>query len=70
MRRRRMQFNGSCYAPIAHEGQGILGEAAFIRRTDTKGGVAPTAGCDAGHISEQVRMRYSALYQFFSAPKS
>jgi hypothetical protein len=54
----------------AHEGQGILGEAAFIRRTDTKGGVAPTAGCDAGHISEQARMRYSALYQFFSAPKS
>ena len=54
----------------AHEGQGILGEAAFIRRTDTKGGVAPTAGCDAGHVSEQVRMRYSAIYQFFSAPKS
>jgi hypothetical protein len=53
----------------AHEGQGILGEAAFIRRTDTKGGVAPTTGCDAGHISEQVRMRYSAIYQFFSAPK-
>jgi Protein of unknown function (DUF3455) len=53
----------------AHEGQGILADAAFIRRTDTKGGVAPTAGCDAGHISEQARMRYSAVYQFFSAPK-
>ena len=53
----------------AHEGQGILGEAAFIRRTDTKGGVAPTAGCDARHISEQVRMRYSAIYQFLSAAK-
>jgi hypothetical protein len=53
----------------AHEGQGILGEAAFIRRTDTKGGVAPTVGCDAGHVSEQVRMRYSAIYQFFSAAK-
>jgi hypothetical protein len=53
----------------AHEGQGILGEAAFIRRTDTKGGVAPTAGCDAGHISEQARMRYFAIYQFFSAGK-
>jgi Protein of unknown function (DUF3455) len=53
----------------AHEGQGILGEAAFIRRIDTKGGVAPTAGCDAGHISEQVRMPYSAIYQFFSAAK-
>ncbi len=53
----------------AHEGQGILGEAAFIRRTETKGGLAPTAGCDAGHISEQTRMRYSAIYQFFSASK-
>jgi len=53
----------------AHEGQGILGEAAFIRRTDTKGGIAPTAGCDANHVAEQVRMRYSAVYQFFSAPK-
>jgi hypothetical protein len=53
----------------AHEGQGMLSDAAFIRRTDTKGGAAPTTGCDAGHISEQVRMRYSAIYQFFSAPK-
>ena len=53
----------------AHEGQGILTDAAFIRRTDTKGGVAPTAGCDADHVSEQVRMRYSAIYQFFSAAK-
>jgi hypothetical protein len=53
----------------AHEGQGILGEAAFISRTDAKGGVAPTAGCDAKHRSEQARMRYSAIYQFFSAPK-
>jgi len=53
----------------AHEGQGVLGEAAFIRRTDTKGGIAPTAGCDANHVAEQVRMRYSAVYQFFSAPK-
>jgi hypothetical protein len=53
----------------AHEGQGSLADAAFVRRMDTKGGVAPTAGCDAGHISEQARMRYSAIYQFFSAPK-
>ncbi len=53
----------------SHQGQGILGEAAFIRRTDTKGGIAPTAGCDANHVSEQVRMRYSAIYQFFSPPK-
>jgi hypothetical protein len=54
----------------AHEGQGMLAGAAFIRRTDTKGGVAPRAGCDANHVSEQVRMRYSAVYQFFSAAKA
>ena len=53
----------------SHEGQGILADAAFIRRTETKGGVAPATGCDASHISEQVRMRYSAIYQFFSAAK-
>ena len=53
----------------SHQGRGILADAAFIRRTDTKGGVAPTTGCDAGHASEQARMRYSASYQFFRAPK-
>ncbi len=53
----------------SHQGQGILADAVFIRRTDTKGGVAPTASCDASHVSEQVRMRYSAIYQFFSAAK-
>ena len=53
----------------SRQGQGVLDEAAFIRRIDTKGGVAPTAGCDASRLSEQARMRYSAIYQFFSAPK-
>jgi hypothetical protein len=53
----------------AREGQGILVDAAFIRRTETNGGVAPATGCDASHISQQVRMRYSAIYQFFSAAK-
>jgi hypothetical protein len=53
----------------SHQGQGVLDEATFIRRIDTKGGAAPTAGCDASHLSEQARMRYSAIYQFFSAPK-
>jgi hypothetical protein len=51
----------------SHEGSGTLSAAAYIRRTETKGGVAPRTGCDASHLSEQVRMRYSATYQFFSA---
>jgi hypothetical protein len=53
----------------SQEGTGALAQAAFIRRIDTKGGVAPKTGCDASHVSQQARMRYSAVYQFFSAPK-
>jgi uncharacterized protein DUF3455 len=51
------------------QGSGALSDVAYIRRTDTKGGVAPRTGCDAHHLSEQARMRYSATYQFFSAEK-
>jgi Protein of unknown function (DUF3455) len=53
----------------SHQGAGALSAVSYIRRADTKGGVAPKAGCDAQHLSEQVRMRYSATYQFYSAPK-
>lgn len=53
----------------SHEGSGALSTAAFIRRADTKGGAAPTAGCDATHLGEPARMRYSAGYQFFTAGK-
>jgi len=53
----------------SHEGAGGLSAAAYIRRTETKGGVAPRTGCDAGHVSDQARMRYSATYQFFGEAK-
>jgi hypothetical protein len=53
----------------SHEGSGAVAATAFIRRAETKGGIAPTTGCDAAHRDEQVRMRYSALYQFFGASK-
>jgi hypothetical protein len=49
-----------------HEGSGTLSATTYIRRADTKGGVAPKTGCDAAHLSGQARMRYSANYQFFS----
>ena len=54
----------------SHEGSGALAQAAFILRTNTKGGLAPKTGCDTSHVSQQVRMRYSATYQFFSAAAS
>ena len=53
----------------SHQGSGALSTVAYIRRTETKGGLAPSAGCDAGHLSQQARMRYSATYQFYSAAK-
>ena len=53
----------------SHEGAGVPANTAFVRRVDTKGGAAPTAGCDAAHKGEQARIRYYALYQFFGAAK-
>lgn len=49
----------------SHSGTGLFAAVSYIRRADTTGGVAPETGCDAGHLSEQARMRYSATYQFY-----
>lgn len=51
----------------SHDGTGVLSPVAYVRRAETRGGVAPGAGCDAQHVGLQARMRYSALYQFFAA---
>jgi hypothetical protein len=53
----------------SREGSGVLSAASFVRRAETKGGAAPTSGCDATHVGIQARMRYSALYQFLGAAK-
>jgi uncharacterized protein DUF3455 len=52
-----------------HEGTGTLASAAFVRRIDTKGGAAPKTACEPARIAEQARMRYSAVYEFYTAPK-
>jgi hypothetical protein len=53
----------------SNQGSGVLSTVAFIRRADTKGGVAPASGCDAARSGAQARVRYYALYQFFGAAK-
>jgi hypothetical protein len=53
----------------SHEGTGSFSTVAFVRRAETKGGTAPVGGCDAAHRGIEARMRYSALYQFFTAAK-
>ena len=49
----------------SHTGNGKLQNAEYITRTNTKGGVAPSSGCDATHQGEQARVPYSATYRFY-----
>jgi hypothetical protein len=51
----------------AHEGEGLLSRVEFIRRTETHGGAAPAAGCDAQHRNAEVRVPYTATYTFYAA---
>jgi hypothetical protein len=51
----------------SHEGTGALAKAGFIRRIDTKGGNAPTSGCDKADVGKEARVRYSAIYEFYGA---
>ncbi|WP_263383189.1 DUF3455 domain-containing protein [Granulicella arctica] len=46
---------------------GLLTSVEMIRRSDTKGGIAPTTGCDATHKGDLVRVPYSATYTFYSS---
>jgi hypothetical protein len=50
----------------SHDGAGILANTTVIRRIETKGGAAPKTGCDAAHVADQARMRYSAVYEFYA----
>lgn len=53
----------------AHDGKGILSGVDLVRRVDTQGGVAPDSGCDAAQAATQARMRYTARYLFYAAPR-
>ncbi|HZC65272.1 MAG TPA: DUF3455 domain-containing protein [Candidatus Dormibacteraeota bacterium] len=50
-----------------HEGDGVMSKVEYIRRTETHGGAAPAAGCDAQHLNVEVRVPYTATYTFYSA---
>jgi hypothetical protein len=53
----------------SHDGNGVLTNAEFVRRTETLGGAAPATGCDAAKMGTQARMRYTAHYLFYTAPQ-
>ncbi len=46
---------------------GALADVAFIRRTETHGGVAPTSGCEGSQdAGKTVQVPYTATYTFYS----
>jgi hypothetical protein len=53
---------------VSHTGNGILSRATTIQRLHTQGGKTPADGCDSDHVSQEVRVAYSADYLFY-APK-
>jgi hypothetical protein len=54
----------------SHAGAGTMADVAYVVRTNTQGGVAPTSGCDATHVADETRVHYSATYLFFRGPVS
>jgi Protein of unknown function (DUF3455) len=50
-------------------GEGRLSQVDVVRRTETKGGLAPSTGCDSAHAEAEARIPYSAIYTFFDTKK-
>src|ERR1700678_2604896 len=46
-------------------GTGVFPPINFVTRPETKGGIAPEAGCDAAHTASSVRVPYTASYVFY-----
>jgi len=46
-------------------GSGILSGVQVVGRSDTKGGLAPSTGCDAAHANATIAEHYSAIYTFY-----
>ncbi len=51
----------------SHSGTGRFADVAYVVRSQTEGGAAPTSGCDAAHQGGEVRVNYQATYVFFPA---
>jgi hypothetical protein len=49
----------------SHTGSGMLQHVEYVQRVNTKGGIAPTTGCDAAHAKAKSRVPYTATYIFY-----
>jgi len=52
-------------AAVDHSGNGLMSRVSNIQRLNTKGGQAPSAGCDRSHLGEETRVPYTADYLFY-----
>src|SRR5713226_6282675 len=43
---------------VSHDGSGVLSRATSIQRLNTKGGKAPSSGCDEPHAGQELRVPY------------
>ena len=48
-----------------HEGHGIFSQINSIQRLETRGGKAPSGGCDQSSIGKQLQVPYTAVYYFY-----
>jgi len=51
----------------SRSGNGVLNKAVYIQRVNTVGGKAPKDGCDSLQINAELRVNYTAAYNFYKA---
>jgi Protein of unknown function (DUF3455) len=51
---------------VSRDGNGVLSSVTSIQRINTKGGKAPTSGCDATQVDKELRVPYTADYRFYA----
>jgi hypothetical protein len=50
-----------------HEGRGIFSRVNSIQRLETRGGKAPSGGCDQPAMGKQLQVPYTAVYYFYDS---
>ena len=50
----------------SNSGDGVFAHVTYIVRSLTSGGVAPSQGCDKGHLGGEAEVAYIASYTFFA----
>jgi hypothetical protein len=50
-----------------HEGRGIFSRVNSIQRLETRGGKAPSGGCDQSAMGKQLQAPYTAVYYFYDS---